>query len=115
MHANSNDPLHGLTLETIVTALVDKFGFKALSKMIEIRCFYNDPSIKSSLKFCVKRRGLVLKLRNYTLVHLETLPILIALKSVMKLKKIHHLFGQVLKIKTRFLSNLISFIADVTN
>ena len=54
MHANSNDPLHGLTLETIVTALVDKFGFKALSKMIEIRCFYNDPSIKSSLKFLRK-------------------------------------------------------------
>ena len=54
MHANSNDPLHGLTLEAIVTALVDRYGFKSLSRQIEIRCFYSDPSIKSSLKFLRK-------------------------------------------------------------
>jgi len=46
-----NNPLHGITLETILKTLVDLYGWKALSRRIEIRCFYNDPSIKSSLKF----------------------------------------------------------------
>lgn len=46
-----NNPLHGLTLEAIVTALVDKFGWEELSLRININCFKNDPSIKSSLKF----------------------------------------------------------------
>lgn len=49
-----NDPLHGMTLQKILEALVDKFGWKSLSRMVEIRCFYNDPSIKSSLKFLRK-------------------------------------------------------------
>ena len=46
-----NDPLHGVTLEMILTRLVDQYGWKELSRRIEIRCFYNEPSIKSSLKF----------------------------------------------------------------
>lgn len=46
-----NNPLHGLTLEAIVTALVDKFGWEGLSLRININCFKNEPSIKSSLKF----------------------------------------------------------------
>ena len=46
-----NNPLHGLTLETILTQLVEKFGWVELSKRIPIRCFYHEPSIKSSLKF----------------------------------------------------------------
>lgn len=45
------NPLHGVTLETVLTRVVDYYGWKKLSKIIEIRCFYNDPSIKSSLKF----------------------------------------------------------------
>lgn len=49
-----NNPLHGLTLENILRALVDTYGWPTLSKKIEIRCFYNDPSIKSSLKFLRK-------------------------------------------------------------
>lgn len=48
---HSNDPLHGLTLETILTRLVEHHGWTELGKMIEIRCFNFDPSIKSSLKF----------------------------------------------------------------
>ena len=48
------NPLHGLTLENIIRALVDMYGWPTLSKKIEIRCFYNDPSIKSSLKFLRK-------------------------------------------------------------
>ena len=46
-----NNPLHGLTLETILKSLVEYYGWKKLSRIIEIRCFYNEPSIKSSLKF----------------------------------------------------------------
>jgi uncharacterized protein (DUF2132 family) len=46
-----NNPLHGITLETILTQLVEKFGWEDLGYMINIKCFQNDPSIKSSLKF----------------------------------------------------------------
>ena len=48
---NSKDPLHGVTLETILNHLVDQYGWDGLEKRIPIRCFMNDPSIKSSLKF----------------------------------------------------------------
>ena len=47
----SNDPLHGLTLETILTKLVEHFGWTVLGKRIKIRCFTHTPSIQSSLKF----------------------------------------------------------------
>jgi hypothetical protein len=47
----SNDPLHGLTLETIVTRLHEHYGWEGLSERISINCFSNDPSINSSLKF----------------------------------------------------------------
>jgi len=49
-----NNPLHGLTLENIVTTLVERYGWEELGKMIKIRCFTTDPSIKSSLKFLRK-------------------------------------------------------------
>ena len=48
---NSNDPLHGITLEKILTELVDQFGWEALGKDIKINCFRDNPSISSSLKF----------------------------------------------------------------
>lgn len=48
---HSNDPLHGVTLEMIVTALVEHYGWAELAKQININCFKSDPSIKSSLKF----------------------------------------------------------------
>ncbi len=47
----SNNPLHGITLETILTHLVEKFGWEELGERITIKCFMVDPSIKSSLKF----------------------------------------------------------------
>ena len=47
----SRDPLHGLTLEAIVTALVDRYGWSDLGECIPVRCFRIDPSIQSSLKF----------------------------------------------------------------
>lgn len=47
----SKDPLHGMTLEAIVNALVARFGWEELGKRININCFKSDPSVKSSLKF----------------------------------------------------------------
>jgi uncharacterized protein (DUF2132 family) len=46
--------LNGITLENILYELVDYYGWRELSKLVEIRCFYNDPSIKSSLTFLRK-------------------------------------------------------------
>jgi len=45
------NPLHGITLEKIVTNLVEEYGWSELGKRIKIRCFTHDPSLKSSLKF----------------------------------------------------------------
>ena len=49
-----NNPLHGLSLEQIVTALEAYYGWEELGELINIRCFQSDPSIKSSLKFLRK-------------------------------------------------------------
>lgn len=49
-----NNPLHGVTLENIVVRLVEHFGWEELTKKININCFKNDPSVKSSLKFLRK-------------------------------------------------------------
>lgn len=45
------DPLHGVTLEMIVTRLVERYGWEELGSRIRINCFISDPSIPSSLKF----------------------------------------------------------------
>lgn len=47
----SKDPLHGVTLETIVTKLAAHYGWAELGQRITIRCFTHDPSVKSSLTF----------------------------------------------------------------
>lgn len=52
--AQPNNPLHGLTLQTILTRLVEHYGWADLALMIKINCFKSDPSIKSSLKFLRK-------------------------------------------------------------
>lgn len=49
-----NNPLHGLTLEVILTSLVSHFGWRDLAERIPIRCFSSDPSMSSSLKFLRK-------------------------------------------------------------
>lgn len=46
-----HNPLHGVTLETILRYLVDLYGWEGLGRRIDIRCFNNEPSISSSLKF----------------------------------------------------------------
>ena len=48
---HSNDPLHGITLESIATSLVDYFDWDELGQRININCFNDNPSVKSSLKF----------------------------------------------------------------
>ena len=50
----SNDPLHGVTLERILTELVAHFGWEEMGRQVAIRCFLFDPSIKSSLTFLRK-------------------------------------------------------------
>ena len=50
----ANNPLHGITLEQILNHLVARYGWAEMGRMIEIRCFNSDPSIKSSLKFLRK-------------------------------------------------------------
>jgi len=47
----TNDPLHGVTLEMMLTRLVEHHGWEKLGQIIDIKCFNNDPSIKSSLHF----------------------------------------------------------------
>jgi len=48
------NPLHGVTLEAIVTALANHYGWEDLGRRINIRCFTSDPSVASSLKFLRK-------------------------------------------------------------
>lgn len=45
------DPLHGVTLERMLTELVEYFGWEAMGQRIKVRCFTSDPSISSSLRF----------------------------------------------------------------
>jgi uncharacterized protein (DUF2132 family) len=46
-----NDPLHGVTLEMMLNQLVEHHGWEKMGQIIKIRCFTNDPSIRSSLQF----------------------------------------------------------------
>jgi uncharacterized protein (DUF2132 family) len=50
----SKDPLHGITLQRILEELVDFYGFDTLGELIKIKCFNDNPSIKSSLTFLRK-------------------------------------------------------------
>jgi len=50
----TQDPLHGVTLEKLLTLLVEKYGWEKLGSRINIKCFTSDPSISSSLKFLRK-------------------------------------------------------------
>ena len=54
MQNQSKDPLHGITLQSILEKLVDHYGFDTLSELIPIKCFTSNPSIKSSLTFLRK-------------------------------------------------------------
>lgn len=49
--SQAKNPLHGLTLEAIVTRLVEHYGFATLGELVPIHCFQHEPSVRSSLKF----------------------------------------------------------------
>ncbi|SEA71298.1 Uncharacterized conserved protein [Flavobacterium gillisiae] len=51
---NSKDPLHGITLKSILEKLVDHYGFDTLGELVKIKCFNDNPSVKSSLTFLRK-------------------------------------------------------------
>jgi uncharacterized protein (DUF2132 family) len=65
----SKDPLHGVTLETLLTELVKHYGWAQLGSRIEIRCFNYDPSIKSSLQFLRKTPWARKKVEELYLFH----------------------------------------------
>ena len=52
--SHPRDPLHGVTLETIVTKLMERHGWAELGRRLPVRCFLNNPSFKSSLTFLRK-------------------------------------------------------------
>jgi uncharacterized protein (DUF2132 family) len=72
----SKGPLHGITLQKIVEQLVDYYGFDTLAELIRIKCFSDNPSVKSSLTFLRKTdwaRKKVEELYIRTLPKLKTL------------------------------------------
>ena len=70
-----NNPLHGITLEQIVTELVEHYGWGELGIYVKIRCFNNDPSVKSSLKFLRKNPWAREKVEDLYLARLREIEI----------------------------------------
>jgi uncharacterized protein (DUF2132 family) len=71
MIQQQNNPLHGITLETIVKYLVSCYGWEKLGKKIRINCFIENPSIKSSLTFLRKTPWARTKVEMLYLQHIE--------------------------------------------
>lgn len=65
------DPLHGVTLKTIVEKLVEFYGFDTLGELIKIKCFNENPSVNSSLKFLRKTEWARKKVEE---LYVKTLP-----------------------------------------
>ena len=68
---SSKDPLHGITLQKIVEQLVQYYGFDTLGELIKIKCFNENPSIKSSLTFLRKTDWARKKVEE---LYIKTLP-----------------------------------------
>lgn len=71
MSAQPNNPLHGVKLAHIVEALQEYYGWHQLALRIPVRCFSNDPSVKSSLKFLRKTPWARAKVEQ---LYLDTFP-----------------------------------------
>jgi len=71
---HANDPLHGQTLEMILNALVSHYGWSELGNRVNIRCFNNNPSVKSSLKFLRKTPWARKKVEGLFIATLEKTP-----------------------------------------
>ncbi|WP_269900197.1 VF530 family protein [Paenalcaligenes faecalis] len=54
INTQPNNPLHGITLKMVVTALYNHYGWEGLAKQVNVNCFKNEPSIKSALTFLRK-------------------------------------------------------------
>lgn len=67
----NNNPLHGKTLKDIVEQLVDFYGFYTLAQLINIKCFKENPSVKSSLTFLRKTDWARIKVED---LYVRTLP-----------------------------------------
>ena len=65
MTHQENNPLHGVSLKTIVEELVEQFGWEELGKKIKIRCFIENPSVNSSLTFLRKTEWAREKVQQY--------------------------------------------------
>jgi uncharacterized protein (DUF2132 family) len=65
------DPLHGVTLESMLTRLVDHYGWETMARILDLNCFKNNPSIRSSLNFLRKTPWARKKLEAFYLSHPE--------------------------------------------
>ncbi len=70
-NTHKNNPLHGVTLQAILEVLVGFYGFDTLGELIRIKCFTDNPSIKSSLTFLRKTDWARAKVEE---LYLNTLP-----------------------------------------
>ncbi|MDR7211504.1 VF530 family protein [Flavobacterium piscis] len=70
----SKDPLHGITLQSILEKLVDYYGFDTLGELIPVKCFNENPSIKSSLTFLRKTDWARKKVEDLFLKSLSKFP-----------------------------------------
>ena len=69
MNPQTNNPLHGKTLEAILTELVEHYGWYELGERIRINCFRSNPSIKSSLTFLRKTEWARKQVEELYLLH----------------------------------------------
>lgn len=69
-----NNPLHGVSLKTLVTEIVDHYGFDILFAYLNINCFKNNPSIESSVKFLKKTDWAREKVESFYLYQFKSLP-----------------------------------------
>ena len=70
-NSHKNNPLHGITLQNILEQLIDFYGFDTLGELIKIKCFTENPSIKSSLTFLRKTEWARTKVEN---LYIRSLP-----------------------------------------
>ncbi len=66
-----NNPLHGISLKALLTELVEAYGWEVLADQVNIRCFMNDPTINSSLKFLRRTQWARDRVEALYLEHLE--------------------------------------------
>lgn len=70
-NVKTNNPLHGITLQKVLETLIDFYGFDTLGELIKIKCFNENPSVKSSLTFLRKTAWARKKVEE---LYLKTLP-----------------------------------------